>query len=79
MPSMEDNHMKILKIERWKWGWEIINGPKVELFLTFQEAYDTMSKINLVEELKNGNEHRERITKECERTTGTTEPVSQED
>ena len=71
--------MKRLKIERCKGGWEIINGPKVGLFLTFQEAYDTMSKINLVEELKNGNEHRERITKECERTTGTINPVSQED
>ena len=76
--------MKRLKIERWKWGWQIVAGPdpvetKLGLFLTFREAYDTMSKINLVEELKNGNEHRERITKECERTTGTINPVSQED
>ena len=76
--------MQKLRIKKGKGGWEIVSGPdpleiKVGTFLTFQEAYDTMSKINLVEELKNGNEHRERTTKECERTTGTINPVSQED
>ena len=83
MLSMGGNPMERLKIERWKWGWQIIAGPDpVEiscgLFLTFQEAYDTMSKIKLVEEFKNGNEHRKRITKKCTRTSRTTELISQE-
>ena len=76
--------MQKLRIKKGKGGWEIVSEPdpleiKVGTFLTFQEAYDTMSKIKLVEEFKNGNEHRERTTKKCTRTSRTTELISQED
>ena len=83
MESNNARRMGIMNIELWKAGWYIMNGPdpvelKIGPFLTFQEAYDTMSKIKLVEEFKNGNEHRKRITKKCTRTSRTTELISQE-
>ncbi len=75
---MRDNHMQKLRIEKWKSSWQIVAGPdpvetKVGIFLTFQEAYDTYSRMR-------GNDgHREGTTTECEGTTGTVEQISQED
>ena len=78
MLGMRDIPMKKLKIEKLKDGWQIVNESDpvqitTGIFLTFQEAYDTYSRMR-------GNDgHREGTTTECEGTTGTVEQITQED